>query len=543
MAKLILNPNVPQDIKFSGKTVDKIRALAEDNPYRKELERIENTIFFTYKSNEPITSAYNDLILMNSENQIEDLCYKYERFREREELNNQKIIIIDAIMGAGKTSFIIDSIITNLFDDSKRFICVLPTLDECKRYKEATNDCITFFEPDVKKGKGSKLNDFKDLLKQNKNIATTHALIKLIDDEVMEYINRNDYTLIIDEELNVVEQYKDISQKDLATLYKSEYLKVNENGFLWWNDTDSEDAFRYDDVKRLCNLNCLMQYYDKKDILIWNFPTTFFNLFKKCYICTYNWNGSMQKSYFDLHNIKYSHQTLLDGSLTEYNRDYEYQIKTKLKNLINIYEGNLNKIGEPITIRRPSRPLSSTWFKKSNKEYEADKKEKDNIEKYAKESKNKNYKSQDNYIKAKRKCDNNNFGTLSNNTYNFFRNIVNAKSNNIMWTCFNDYADAIRKTPFGNKKKGSNFVPCNCKGTNDFKDRYNLAYLIDFNISPVLLNFFKSNNVSLNEDLYSLNAMLQWIWRSAIREMKPINIYIPSQRMRTLLIKWLNNEI
>ena len=37
--------------------------------------------------------------------------------------------------------------------------------------------------------------------------------------------------------------------------------------------------------------------------------------------------------------------------------------------------------------------------------------------------------------------------------------------------------------------------------------------------------------------------MIQWIFRSQIRQYKPINIYIPSERMRELLIDWLNCRI
>jgi len=33
--------------------------------------------------------------------------------------------------------------------------------------------------------------------------------------------------------------------------------------------------------------------------------------------------------------------------------------------------------------------------------------------------------------------------------------------------------------------------------------------------------------------------MIQWIWRSAIRDGKEIWVYIPSRRMRELLKKWL----
>lgn len=50
-------------------------------------------------------------------------------------------------------------------------------------------------------------------------------------------------------------------------------------------------------------------------------------------------------------------------------------------------------------------------------------------------------------------------------------------------------------------------------------------------------------NIKLDEDGYALSEMLQFIWRSAIRNGEPIEIYIPSKRMRELLIKYLNNEI
>ena len=44
--------------------------------------------------------------------------------------------------------------------------------------------------------------------------------------------------------------------------------------------------------------------------------------------------------------------------------------------------------------------------------------------------------------------------------------------------------------------------------------------------------------------LYGLFARMcvQFIFRSAIRNGEPINLYIPSVRMRTYLKKWLDNE-
>ena len=39
-----------------------------------------------------------------------------------------------------------------------------------------------------------------------------------------------------------------------------------------------------------------------------------------------------------------------------------------------------------------------------------------------------------------------------------------------------------------------------------------------------------------------IGEMVQWIYRSQIRNGKPITVYVPSRRMRELLIDWLNGK-
>lgn len=60
--------------------------------------------------------------------------------------------------------------------------------------------------------------------------------------------------------------------------------------------------------------------------------------------------------------------------------------------------------------------------------------------------------------------------------------------------------------------------------------------------NPMVKQFFVNNGVDVNEEGYALSEMLQWIWRSAIRNNEPINIYIPSSRMRNILEEWLDNK-
>ena len=70
-----------------------------------------------------------------------------------------------------------------------------------------------------------------------------------------------------------------------------------------------------------------------------------------------------------------------------------------------------------------------------------------------------------------------------------------------------------------------------------------MAYLINLYPYPQLIQFFEMNGVELNQDLYAISELLQWIWRSAIRDGKSINLYLPSMRMRELLGKWVLGKI
>ena len=60
-------------------------------------------------------------------------------------------------------------------------------------------------------------------------------------------------------------------------------------------------------------------------------------------------------------------------------------------------------------------------------------------------------------------------------------------------------------------------------------------------MNPIIKNYFIQNGIEVDEDCYALSEMLQFIWRSGIREGKKITIYIPSIRMRNLLKDWIDN--
>ena len=55
-------------------------------------------------------------------------------------------------------------------------------------------------------------------------------------------------------------------------------------------------------------------------------------------------------------------------------------------------------------------------------------------------------------------------------------------------------------------------------------------------------------DIKLNLDAYALSHLIQWIWRSSIRrqdlpkEDREIHLYLPSRRMREILLNWLDSK-
>lgn len=396
-------------------------------------------------------------------------------------------------MGSGKSTWAINYINKN---PDKKFLCIVPLLDECKRYKENTD--IDIIDPETW---GSKWKHFRWLVENEKNIVTTHALIQKMDLDMLELLKSKDYILMIDECLDVLDTYK-ISKDDLKIIFNEKLVFLDDDGFLVWNADKKPYKGVYSDIKRLCSFKSLMGF--KKDnsdelarIIMWNFPVDFFKCFEESYIFTYLWDGSIQKSYFDIHEIKYEKYILNENKeIVPHNKLLEYEKRRNVVDLINIYDGKFNNIGTKIG---KANPLSKTWYE------------------------------------DKRKKNLSIFNQLKKNTENYFRTITQTKSNDNMYTVFKPYCRYIKGEGY---TKG--FVPCNARGTNNYRDKSALAYLINFFMQPDVKQFVDHYNIEFDEDLFSLSTLLQWIWRSQIRDGKPINIYIPSERMRVLLKVWIN---
>lgn len=403
-------------------------------------------------------------------------------------------------MGGGKSTHIInkinDEIQADGWNNVKYLICV-PLLTEVERYRNSIKG-IYIYDPQMR---GSKTIDFRRLISEQKNIVTTHALISKIDSETLDLLYASNYKLVIDECLDAVHEYKSISLKDWEIL-QEKFITINDKGFLEWNDSEEEYDGIFQEIKKLCEINSLMDVpnyqSNKKKLLMWNFTTTFFEAFQECYILTYGWNGSYFKAYFDLHKIAYNHLTIKNDMSEPYSVIADKQDRKDLKQLINIYEGDLNRIGDKIRGNK-SNPLSSTWYTRQ--------------------------------ITGDKLL----LNQLKNNTYNYFRNVVKTPSKLNMWTC---YIKAKKYLSGDGYAKG--FLSWTMKATNEYKHKTTLAYLDNLFLHQQLISFFKYHKIEIDAEQYATNELMQWVWRSAIRDKKEINIYIPSTRMRSLLNDFIN---
>jgi len=394
-----------------------------------------------------------------------------------------KVYIVDEMMGKGKSS----AAINYINNSNERFLVITPYLDEVDRYKKFCPN--KHFKEPIRRN-GSKLLDIKHLLRNGENIVSTHALFQRFDKEVIDLCKSLNYNLIMDEVAEVVQEC-DIKQDDIDILLK-DFCDVDDTGKLKWRaDCLSYSGDFFYEVKNMCELDGVVIVRGK--MLMWLFPVEVFKAFNTVYILTYMFNAQIQRYYYDYCNIEYSYIHVDGTDISNYHFVHETSNMDTINynEIIHILDNNkMNVIGDN------QNSLSKSWYIKYNKTM---------------------------IIKQ-----------LKNNISNFFRHIRNDNSKDNLWTTFKDF-----KSQLSGKGYTKGFVPINMRATNAYKDRTSLAYTVNIFLNPIIKAFFQDHDIAVDEDGYALSEMLQWIWRSAIRDGKEIWIYVPSCRMRGLLENWI----
>ncbi len=409
------------------------------------------------------------------------------------------ITVIDALMGTGKSTWIIDYLnnrIGETFNNPdltlQPVLVVVPSLGEVDRFTKAC-PALDFRNPQPIHGR--KLWGLKTLLQEGANIVTTHALFSMITPDINRLFKQQGYRLIVDEVLSAVETYNGLSLKDRDSLFRCNYVYVEpDTRRIRWNEVVHGDyKGRFDDVRKLCQIGSLVFYRDS--VLIWEFPAEFLESFEQVFILTYMFEGSAMSAYLKAEGFEYKTQSLnADGELIDIEQVDESAQKAKLRELITIYEGRMNNIG---TTRGKEKPLSSSWFKRATPTT---------------------------------------LKKLKSSTENFFKKVAGTPAADNLWTTYKPLRSQLKGARYARQ-----WIPNCTKATNDYIDRKSLAYLCNLFMYTPVKNYFADRGIDVDNDLYALSEMLQWIWRSQIRRGDPITLFIPSKRMRGLLQQWLES--
>jgi len=395
-------------------------------------------------------------------------------------MNN--LSIIDSLMGTGKTMYAIKK----LKETNENYIYITPYLSEIDRLlnKEELYE-LGYREP-LHLGEG-KLENLHELLAQEKNIISTHALFRMSNQETADLIKDGKYNIIIDESMDVFDIFE-ISHKDYNLLIDYGTITLNEDKVIW---TDKEYTGKFNFLKRICENGEVYKVneFDDKVLFSWTFDIEVLKSCQSITIMTYLFEAQLMYYYFLLNDITEFKKFHIENKELKEFKEYQYP---KIKHLINIYDGDMNSIGD----RRTA--LSVNWFN--------------------------NNKS----LATK----------LQKHIYNYVRHIINAKSEQIMWTTFKSQYKKLKGNGYTN-----GFISINTRATNEYADKNTIIYCANRFISPNYTVFLKNHNIEFNQELFALSELVQFIWRSTIRDNKSINIYIPSERMRNLLENWLVGQI
>ena len=407
--------------------------------------------------------------------------------------------VCDAIMGSGKSSAAINYI--NAHPD-KRFIYITPYLDEAARIRDACPE-LQFKEPSnhLPEFGFKKYKHTLELILAGENITSTHNMFVRYTEDMIDIIKERGYTLIIDEAVEVFRQAS-VKAQDIALLEKAGWLTydgeiINVSPTFEYCDGFFKDIVFMSKGNRLVDMSRVTDCAKQENYYYWLFSKDIFEAFEEVYILTYLFDSQMMKYYFDISGIPHTKIGIRYDEHGYHFCDTPLYIPPYTEHLsekIHIFDNDkLNDIGNS------KHALSATWFKRSS---DAVKRAKDKLRK---------------------------------NVSNFFTNYHRDKpASSRLWATYKNGEAAIRDKGFYRSN-----LAFNTKASNAYRHKNVLAYCVNIFMQPVERNYLANKGVDVREDEYALSVMIQWIWRSAIRDGNEVWIYIPSKRMRTLLQEWI----
>jgi len=424
-----------------------------------------------------------------------------------------KVEILDALCGTGKTHAIISWMHRN---PTKRYLYVSPLLSEIEERIVPECEDLSFKYPETCEDK-TKTGHLTELLREGHNVAFTHNLYTRMTRQHMELIEAQNYVMIIDEEVSMIEPLEASSagnsgytNNDLKYLYNDNKVTVDPDDFgrlIWqWEDYGSEA--KYSRLKSMCDLGMVYcadykterktgERIDEIHSLVTQLPVELLSCCKRVILISYLFKGSIMDAFLKMKGVDVVPLDKNKEGITL--RFSNEEILEQITDLINF-------VKTPSTKKIGRKRLTYTYY--ANDLTEEDAKE----------------------ISAAirsvgREC--------------------KATSDDMMWTCPKDRAFGNKKNRNYIKPKGyaanKCYVYCSARATNDYAKKHTLVHALYRHPNLTVEKYLEHYGVSIDTDNFALAELIQWVWRSRIRNKQPINLCILSTRMRILFQHWLVN--
>ena len=421
------------------------------------------------------------------------------------EQNNKPVIeILDCCCGSGKTTKLIDDI-SKLNNDTK-VIYVTPLLSECYRVsgaypKETEDGDVDYSQPEIQEFGGyiydtsHKLYSkfFQHPTASNKDGSKLTGLTSLLEQGHNITTTHALFRSLTKEHLDLIKSQNYLLVIDEVLSAYTEYLelknelpKLLENKIMFL-DTDGV-TLRWN--RTLC---CDLERYETEinlcdsgslllldnKVLLWEMSPEILSCFKQIKMATYLFDGSYMCGFLKYHGFTYTTETF-----GKKGKDF--------KSLIQIVnDDKLNKIGDRITALSSSSQVN-----------------------------NRTYNDQ-----------------LKKNLVNLFNHKHKVPKEERLWCCYKGAFNSIKG--FGYTK---NFLAVGTKATNNYAHTSVVAFTVNLFANPIIARHLQTKGITIDENKLALGEMIQWLYRSRIRKNESIVAYIPSKRMRELLIDWLNGK-
>ena len=409
-----------------------------------------------------------------------------------------KIELLDSIMGSGKTQGVIQWMLNN---PQNKYLYVSPMLTEVEERIPTACQALEFTYPCTEEYK-TKGQHLLKLLEEGCNVSFTHSLFTDLTKQHLSLIRKHEYVLIVDEEVAFIEPYKgNYSRDDIVSLEKAGHIRVEEDNlgrvvWQWYDDNEMNDT-AYSKLKRMSDLGML--YCAKRDrkIMVVHLPIELVQSSRRVILLTYLFKGSVMESFMDLKGIEIvPFKEVVPPKTTK-------DVLTKAKNLITFIDTTTTKAVSSLS-------MSSTWYSKNATTADLEK--------------------------------------VSNAIFSVYRKFGDKES--FIFTAPKSLADyeyvkdeKLKRNIIHKKMpKDVDWIYCGTKATNMWSHKSIAVHAYNRYVNTAIKAYLQDYGTPPDDDMFALSEMVQWIFRTCIRNDEPLQLCILNNRMKGLLCNWLSGN-